>query len=547
MSRASRASTLAFPLLGLLLVVHGLLFFPMRVDDAFILLRYAENLAAGHGPVFNVGERVEGFTSPAMVGLEAAFLRLGVEPLLAVKVLGLLAGLVLLWATLALARELSDSPWARVLAGLLVALHTGVAMACVNGLETAPFAAFVALGLFFHVRGQSARDEGAAGLALALAMLFRPEGGLPLVSVGLSSLWRWREAPDRWRRWGSFALPPLVLVVPLYLAKAAWFGSFTPNTLLAKVPREELGARLASGLSYLAEYGTAHYGYLALLALWVLAFKADRRFRFLALLATVWTGYIVSVGGDWIPHARFFVPLVPLAAVATATAFVFLWRMFGERLREETRTPARVGLALLVGVAVLPAALLQSQEVLDRVQEDTAASLRAREPLGTWLSSVAGQGASVALLDVGAVAYGSGLRVIDTGGLTDARIARVLHDSHGYYQSHLFFPDKASSDRIAEVVLGDRPSFVVVLLNGEFPLLLEEAEAGRSRFGMRVAYRQDEALMMASGFEDYEYLCQVVSQPTPVGWYWHYNVFVRKDVSLAQRPRPDAEGSTRCF
>jgi hypothetical protein len=547
MSRASWASSAAFPFLGLLLVVHGLLFFPMRVDDAFILLRYAENLAAGHGPVFNVGERVEGFTSPAMVGLEAAFLRLGVEPLLAVKVLGLLFGLVLLWATMALARELSDSPWARVLAGLLVALHTGVAVACVNGLETAPFAAFVALGLFFHVRGQSARDEGAAGLALALAMLFRPEGGLPLVFVGLSSLWRWRGSADRWRRWVSFALPPLVLVVPLYLAKAAWFGSFTPNTLLAKVPRAELGARLASGFSYLAEYGTAHYGYLALLALWVLAFKAERRFRFLALLATVWTGYIASVGGDWIPHARFFVPLVPIAAVATATALVFFWRLLGERLREEARTPARAGLVLLASVAVLPAALLQTQEVFDRVRDDTGASLRSREPLGAWLASVAGQGASVALLDVGAMAYGSGLRVIDTGGLTDARVARVMHDSQGDFQGHLFFPDKAGSDRIAEVVLGDRPSFVVVVINGEFPLLLEAAEAGRARFGMRVAYRQDEALMMASGFEDYEYLCQVPAQLAPVGWVWHYNVFVRKDVSLAKRPVPDDEGSTRCF
>jgi hypothetical protein len=547
MSRASRAFPVAFPLLGLLLVVHGLLFFPMRVDDAFILLRYAENLAAGHGPVFNVGERVEGFTSPAMVGVEAAFLRLGVEPLLGVKVLGLLCGLVLLWATLALARELCDSPWARVIAGLLVALHTGVAVACVNGLETAPFAAFVTLGLFFHVRGGSARDEGAAGLALALAMLFRPEGGLPLVFVGLGSLWRWRSAPDRWRRWLSFALPPLVLVVPLYLAKAAWFGSFTPNTLLAKVSRVELGARLASGLSYLAEYGTAHYGYLALLCLWVLAFKGDLRFRFLALLATVWLGYIASVGGDWIPHARFFVPLVPIAAVATATALVFFWRLLGERLREEARTPARAGLVLLASVAVLPAALLQSQEVLDRVQDDTAASLRAREPLGAWLSSVGGQGASVALLDVGAMAYGSGLRVIDTGGLTDARVARVLHDSHGRYQGHLFFPDKAGSERIAQVVLGDRPSFVVVLLNGEFPLLLADAEAGRSRFGMRVAYRQDEALLMDPGFEEYEYLCQVPSQAAPVGWVWHYNVFVRKDVPIAQRPVPDAEGATRCF
>ncbi len=38
--------------------------FAMTVDDAYITFRYAHNIIAGHGPVFNVGERVEGFTSP---------------------------------------------------------------------------------------------------------------------------------------------------------------------------------------------------------------------------------------------------------------------------------------------------------------------------------------------------------------------------------------------------------------------------------------------------------------------------------------------------
>jgi hypothetical protein len=34
------------------------------VDDSYIFLRYAENFASGHGPVFNPGERVEGYSSP---------------------------------------------------------------------------------------------------------------------------------------------------------------------------------------------------------------------------------------------------------------------------------------------------------------------------------------------------------------------------------------------------------------------------------------------------------------------------------------------------
>ncbi|OJT17041.1 hypothetical protein BO221_47360 [Archangium sp. Cb G35] len=549
MSRDTRATALAFSALGLLLVLHTLPFFPMRVDDAFILLRYAENLAAGHGPVFNVGERVEGFTSPAMVVLEAALLRLGVEPLLAVKVLGVVCGLVLVGVSMALARELSGSRAAGVLAGLLVALHTGVAVACVNGLETAPFAAFVALGLFFHVRARSPRDEGLAGLALALAILFRPEGGLPLAFIGVSALWRWRREPDRWRRWVALALPTLVLVVPATAYKAAWFGSLTPNTLLAKVPRDPTG-RLASGLDYLADYGVAHYGYLALLGSWVLAFKGDPRFRLLAVLFTVWAAYIASVGGDWIPHFRFLVPLVPIAAVATATALVLLWRLLGERMREGSRTPARAGLVLLVAAALLPPAVLQVQEVFTQARIDTGASVLAREPLGTWLSSVGGPGASVAMLDVGAVAYGNELRVIDTGGLTDTRIARVINASRGTYQGHLFFPDNAGSREIARVVLGDKPSFVVLRLNGELPWILEErlrGEDGRP-LPLRAAYQQDRALFEAPNFADeYEFLCGQPSDPSTEGWIWHYNVFVRKGLPLARRPSPDAQGATRCF
>ncbi|MFL5354494.1 glycosyltransferase family 39 protein [Archangium sp.] len=548
MSRDTRAHVIAFSVLGLLLVVHTLLFFPMRVDDAFILLRYAENLAAGNGPVFNPGERVEGFTSPAMVVLEAALLRLGVEPLLAVKLFGILCGLVLLGVTMALARELSGSRAAGVLAGLLVALHTGVAVACINGLETAPFAALVALGLYFHVRARSPRDEGLAGLALALALLFRPEGGLPLAFIGVSALWRWREEPDRWRRWLALALPTLVLVVPVQALKAEWFGSLTPNTLLAKVPLDATG-RLASGLDYLAGYGTAHYGYLALLSLWALALKADPRFRLLALLATVWTGYIASVGGDWIPHYRFLVPLVPLAAVGTATTLVFIWKLLGERPREGVRTPARAGLVLLAAAAVLPAALLELRSVLEEVHWGTRASVRAREPLGPWLMSLAGPGTSVAMLDVGAVAYRSGLRVIDTGGLTDARVARVLHTSHGGYQGYLFFPDKAGAREIARVVLADEPSFVVLRLNGELPWLLQGRVWLEGRpLTLRAAYEQDRALIEAPGFtEQYEYLCSIPSDLSPFGWVWHYNVFARKGLPLAHRPQPDAEGATRCF
>lgn len=544
MSRDSRVSVLSFCLLGLVLGLHVLLFFPMRVDDAFILLRYAENLASGLGPVFNPGERVEGFTSPAMVGLEALLLQLGVEPLVPMKLLGLGSGLALLGATQALTRELSGSRAASLVAGLLVALHPAIAIACVNGLETAPFAALVALGLWRHVSARSARDEALAGLALALSLLFRLEGALPLAFIGMDALVRWRREPDRWSRWLALALPTLVLVVPVLVLKARWFGSLTPNTLLAKVPLDATG-RLASGLDYLARYGSAHQGYLALLALWALAFKGDRRFRLLATLTTAWAAYVASVGGDWIAHFRFLVPLVPMASAALATALLWLWTLLGERLADRNRTLGRAGLVLLVLAATLPPALMQEVDLLQSVEDSTQASLWAREPLGPWLHA---RGGSVAMLDVGAVAYHSGLRVLDTGGLTDRRIARLLHEGHGSYRGYLFFPDPATSEEIAQVVLGDHPAFVVLLLNGELPWLLGQTPPpGGQPLPFIAAYPQDRALFEAPGFgSQYEYLCSQASEPAPQGWVWHYNVFARKDLGLHPAGR-DAEGRTRCF
>ena len=49
-------------------------------DDSFISFRYAEHLARGHGLVYNVGERVEGYTNLLWTLLVAAALRLGIAP-----------------------------------------------------------------------------------------------------------------------------------------------------------------------------------------------------------------------------------------------------------------------------------------------------------------------------------------------------------------------------------------------------------------------------------------------------------------------------------
>jgi len=58
-------------------------------DDAFITFRYADNLAAGHGFVYNIGEHVLGTTTPLFTLLLAAFRVIGVSPMNGSLLIGL--------------------------------------------------------------------------------------------------------------------------------------------------------------------------------------------------------------------------------------------------------------------------------------------------------------------------------------------------------------------------------------------------------------------------------------------------------------------------
>jgi hypothetical protein len=81
------------PVLALLLFAAlALPFVEYRTDDTFIFLRFAANLAGGHGFAFNPGEPVYGFTSVLWVLLLAVAAAAGLPALAAAKGLAFLLG-----------------------------------------------------------------------------------------------------------------------------------------------------------------------------------------------------------------------------------------------------------------------------------------------------------------------------------------------------------------------------------------------------------------------------------------------------------------------
>src|SRR6266850_4805342 len=109
------------------------------IDDAFISFRYARNFLEGHGLVYNVGERVEGYTNFLWTLMIAAAMRLGADPGMAAQLLGLASSIGVLLVLHRWGRDLGASAWGALLAPAMLAVNRSFAAWATGGLETRTF------------------------------------------------------------------------------------------------------------------------------------------------------------------------------------------------------------------------------------------------------------------------------------------------------------------------------------------------------------------------------------------------------------------------
>lgn len=339
-------------------------------EDGFINIRIAQQVLAGNGAVFNVGERVEAFTSPLWLGLlvvarvvtlgqvryEWLAVAMGIV-LSLVGTAGLMLGSMALWTP---ARTRTDRAWwlpFGILLPLAIPVYWDFAT---SGLETG--LAWGWLGACFAVVARSARtatlhDPVALGrrlLLVGLGPLVRPELGLYAVAFGLALVWT-VERPARragigtasWRlavAWG--ALP-----VAYQVFRMGYYATLVPTTALAKNAGASVWVR---GSGYLLNFTSPYRVLIPLVVLVVVALGARplrRPTQQVLVAAIVVPGllqglYVVWVGGDYM-HGRFW--LVPLLALVAPVAVVPLPR---GSLRRSGGLP-RTLVPRLAGVAVV--------------------------------------------------------------------------------------------------------------------------------------------------------------------------------------------------
>jgi len=415
--------------------IHMLYYGGWTHDDPFITFRYVENVINGKGFVFNEGERLEGYSNFLFLLMLIPAGILGIGLLGMAKMYGFFAvlGTVLLLYSF-ISEYYPDVKRRHFLALLLIALSGDIALWAVSGMETAVTAFFLTGAWVFFCRGvrKGGREFNWSAVFLLGVALNRHEGILYFIALGaylvFARLKRRIPAP-RIVLWFALFLLPYALY---NLWRVTYFGFLLPNTFYAKVTGN-LVMQVEAGVRYAGIF-LWRQPYLLLLAPFFLIlavgkWNIERTTAILLLLAQLF--FIIVCGGDWMPLARFFVPVLPI--------LFFLWQeglldtMDWLKMQDlHYRLRDAVGL-LCAGLIIL--SLVQERRatrpIVYSVRTHTLFTTHVN--IGLLLRDTIPPNSLLAGEEAGIIPYYSGLRFIDMVGIVDARIAREkggLHFKH---------------------------------------------------------------------------------------------------------------------
>lgn len=415
-------------------------------DDAYITLRYADNLANGRGIVWNPGEAppVEGYSNFSYVLLGAAAIAAGSDPVVVFKIAGTLAFVGSCTMSFLLGRCWLG-PVASALPPFLLSRYLGSTFWAASGLETTVYQFLVLASIVVFAR--ALRDQrparlrlAQAGLIVCLASLTRPEG--PLIALAMIAALSLHLLQVR-MPWRERLLTVLTLALGFALPFGAYFGwrlvhfeRLLPNSVYCK---NLLGA---GDTQLIAAYGTLAVPYLMV----GLAHNWRRiDVRVLALLLIPLAYALLLYGVDPIigTHNRHALAAWALLLVPAVLGCVNLSRWSG--IPATAREWVVAAGIIAWGIVSLPHG---NAEMLRRHATDYVARSEDRADVGRWLRQHLASTDTYVVGDCGVIPYLGGAIAIDAFCLNNREMTEP--------------PIRGSVARFIDRIYELRPGYIVV-------------------------------------------------------------------------------------
>ena len=421
-------------------------------DDAYISFRYVQNFVDGYGLVFNVGERVEGYTNLLWVLILSlfAFLKMNIQSVS--QILSVLFGTLVLFLTykvsdlIELKNETNSNKkikttetdsnvnYFNLIPAIMLVFTGSFIFWSISGMESTMFISFCLLGIYYYLKdGSGDSISYKFPLFIFLATLTRPEG---LYFFGLIMM---HKIYFTFREYKSNAFKVLfsrnnlisyafyiVPVIFYFLIRYMYYGYLFPNTYYAKTGLS--ADYLNSGIEYFTKFLKAYllYGVVLLAPLYL--FKRKENIFAVSLFYLIIISfilYVISVGGDVLKQNRFFLPVLPLIYILFAKFLTDIYYLLkGKNAKSGIAFPA-----VFIITAVICFFYYTSQkETLDKDIQSENGLVDKMKIAGNWFKTKQqqlGRPLNLAATTIGSVSYfaGSEVNVIDLLGLTDKEIA----------------------------------------------------------------------------------------------------------------------------
>lgn len=431
-----------------------------RNDDSFITYRYAENLAAGKGFVFNDGEKVLGTTTPLYTLLLAgARLILPGADMITMSVvmnymfhsLAMLFLLLLLYKIIMNGEDIDVrvSLIAAAVFFLTISLLSEFLTTLVYGMEIGLVSCLAALSLYFL----NARKMTPLAICLFLLFFTRIDTVFLIAFCMSYAAFLCSDTSKKTKLWALALFSGLSLMYMIITIR--YFGSFIPNSVFAKnlyynIYRGDATPRfwfvknlfnegMLSGWHTIVIFALflsgAIYAFLQrnyLLILCVLTFVSY--FLYLAL-------FRVTATFNW-----YLPQYMPLYYLVASIGVIALGKAIARGSRRLSISVLMSALCVVLLSVIAPAALGKlktNKQVIDRnFPPDDGLIL-----LGKYIKSLnIGSNEIVAIGDIGKVSYYSGAKIMDTVGLVSPQVFKYYRNKTG----------------LRGVIKGEMPDYVLV-------------------------------------------------------------------------------------
>ncbi len=400
---------------------HTWMFREYVTDDAFISFRYQSHALAGEGLVFNVGERVAGWTNGLLILLVLPLEMLGFDALTGARILGVGSNLaILLMIALGFAVPVKRRPLLRTVPVLFLACNSSFIMQGLAGLGGSVFSMLILLAVCLLSRAEEQSSDARAvggGIVLALALIARPEALFFAAALLLAVPMLSGDRRAAGRRSGLALLVFVPIAAGYVLWIYAYYGTFYQNSLTAKVGMT--AEQLMRGGHYFVRFASAYPFHLAVAAaLFALNAKANWTERLSLIGVVFFLVFYAVAGGDWMLGYRLYHPVLVLSAIGLP--------LVTEALLGPGQAPGALRRGAAIGaVAAGLIASLNTTRWDGRVRRAVGGEDYVNHGIevGRWLRENLPPHSLLATNTAGSVAYYSGLPIVDMMGITDKEIA----------------------------------------------------------------------------------------------------------------------------